>query len=77
MKLFIHENASENIVCQMEAILSRGRSVKLALKSCMADNCFNFKFENCLWFILSLNTARASAIMIFIMLNQINLVPAH
>ena len=27
-KLFIHENASENIVCEMVAILSRGRWVK-------------------------------------------------
>ena len=27
-KLFIHENASENIICEMEAILSRGRWVK-------------------------------------------------
>ena len=27
-KLFIHENASENTVCQMEAILSKGRWVK-------------------------------------------------
>ena len=27
-KLFIHENASENIVCKMAAILSRGRWVK-------------------------------------------------
>ena len=26
-KLFIHENASENIVCEMAAILSRGRRV--------------------------------------------------
>ena len=25
MKLFIHENASEYIVCEMAAILSRGR----------------------------------------------------
>ena len=29
-KLFIHENASENIVCEMGAILSRGRWVKLS-----------------------------------------------
>ena len=28
MKLFIHENASENIVCEMAAILSRKRWVK-------------------------------------------------
>ena len=27
-KLFIHENGSENIVCEMVAILSRGRWVK-------------------------------------------------
>ena len=27
-KLFIHENASENVVCEMAAILSRGRWVK-------------------------------------------------
>ena len=27
IKLFIHENASENIVCEMAAILSRGRWV--------------------------------------------------
>ena len=29
MKLFIHENAYENIVCEMADILSRGRWVKL------------------------------------------------
>ena len=28
MKQFIHENASENIVCEMAAILSRERWVK-------------------------------------------------
>ena len=28
MKLFIHENASENIICEMAAILSRRRWVK-------------------------------------------------
>ena len=27
-KLFIHENASDNIVCEMAAILSRGKWVK-------------------------------------------------
>ena len=30
-KLFIQENASENIVCEMAAILSRGRGVKTGL----------------------------------------------
>ena len=30
-EIFIHENASENIICEMAAILSRGRWVKLYL----------------------------------------------
>ena len=30
IKLFIHENASENIVCEMAAILSRGRLVLIS-----------------------------------------------
>ena len=31
IKLFIHENKSENVVCEMAAILSRGRLVNRAL----------------------------------------------
>ena len=31
MKLFIHENPSENIICEMVAILSRGRWVKITI----------------------------------------------
>ena len=30
MQLFIHENAYENIVCEMEDILSRGRWVNVS-----------------------------------------------
>ena len=50
-KLFIHENTSENIVCKMAAILSRGRWVKdgskgqlpLPLSTCQAwwQLCYN------------------------------------
>ena len=32
-KLFIHENAFENVICEMVAILSRGRWVKKWLKN--------------------------------------------
>ena len=37
-KNFIHENASEDIVCEMAAILSRGRWVKLTAASSRYSN---------------------------------------
>ena len=40
-KFFIHENASENNVCEMVAILFRGRWVKLSL---MEDRCFSLSY---------------------------------
>ena len=33
-KFFIHENASEKIVCEMEAILSRGRWLNIFIEGC-------------------------------------------
>ena len=40
LKLFIHENAFENIVCEMAAILSRGRWVKRVIA--LNRLCFTF-----------------------------------
>ena len=45
---FIHENASENIVCEMAAILSRGDELKVFI-----DTAINSFFES--FFRLSLN----------------------
>ena len=39
-KLFIHENAFESVACEMAAILSRGRWVKLNPKECWKHTSF-------------------------------------
>ena len=52
-KLLIHQNASENIICEMAAILSRGRWIKIPLQ--IVDRTCTLKFlplwiHNGLWY---------------------------
>ena len=46
-KLFIHENAFETVVCEMVAILSRGRWVKYCCISCVCRDGFNSVVTPC------------------------------
>ena len=53
-KLFIHENASKNIVCEMAAILSRWRWVKGKWQCYTQGSCY---VQNPMWYI---NTGKLS-----------------
>ena len=51
LKLFIRENASENIICELVAILSRGRWVKETVQATAGDfRCHHTHVTSLQWF---------------------------